>query len=268
MSFKKIALSVICAFIMTMVVSTVTVNAEVTPDTAKEDYKPTVQNTASPDVKLSEVKEEKDIKSLIVVTATPAAMELPVQNAIVNEQLTEAWTEIKQPIIAPVITEQVPTSESTTLITDSETDNPIIIETGAESSSKKPSYTKAELRLMSAIIYCEAGSESYAGKLAVGIVIMNRKASSGFPNSIKGVIYQKRQFTPARSGALKRALSNYDADKFNSKLEKQCIKAAKEALSGSKSVEYKGKTKSFAKYKYFSGYIRRAKYRIGGHMFK
>ena len=42
---------------------------------------------------------------------------------------------------------------------------------------KEKAYTKSELRLMSAIIYCEAGNEPYAGKKAVGIVVMNRKRS-------------------------------------------------------------------------------------------
>ncbi len=129
-------------------------------------------------------------------------------------------------------------------------------------------YSKADLRLMSAIIYCEANMEPYAGKLGVGIVVMNRVKSSSFPSTIKGVIYQRGQFSPVRNGSLKRALARYDAGKFTSDREKQCIKAAKAALNGEKTVRYKGKTKNMGSYKYFSGYLSRAKYRISGHMFK
>lgn len=129
-------------------------------------------------------------------------------------------------------------------------------------------YSKADLRLMSAIIYCEANMEPYAGKLGVGIVVMNRVKSSSFPSTIKGVIYQRGQFSPVRNDSLKRALARYDAGKFTSDREKQCIKAAKAALNGEKTVRYKGKTKNMGNYKYFSGYLSRAKYRISGHMFK
>ena len=52
------------------------------------------------------------------------------------------------------------------------------------------------LRLMSAIIYSEAGAECFAGKKAVGIVIMNRVKSKSYPNSLNGVVYQPYQFGP------------------------------------------------------------------------
>ena len=137
-----------------------------------------------------------------------------------------------------------------------------------KTDKKKAKYTKAELRLLSALIYCEAGNEPYAGKLAVGIVVMNRKESKDFADSVKGVIYQKCQFSPVRNGSLKRALSRYDSGKFNSAAEKQCIKAAKEALSGEKFVVHNGKDRNYKKYKFFNGHVRGAKYRIKGHMFK
>lgn len=135
-------------------------------------------------------------------------------------------------------------------------------------ANKEVNYTKAELRLMSALIFCEAGSEPYAGKLAVGIVVMNRVESKSFASTVKGVIYQRGQFSPTRNGALPRALARYDAGKFTSVNEKQCIKAAKAALNGEKTVKYNGKKKNMDDYHFFSGYIRNARYRISGHMFK
>ena len=136
-------------------------------------------------------------------------------------------------------------------------------------AKKKPSYTKAELRLMSSIIFCEANIEPYAGKLAVGIVVMNRVASKDFANSVKGVIYERGQFSPVRNGALKRALARYDAGKFTSKNEKQCIKAAKLALEGKKTVTLSGvKRINMKSYHFFSVYLRGARLKIKGHRFK
>ncbi len=133
---------------------------------------------------------------------------------------------------------------------------------------KKISYTKAELRLLACLISCEAGSEPYAGKLAVGIVVVNRKESSRFPDSIKNVVYQKYQFGPARNGSLKKALARYDGGRFTSSNDKDCIKAAKEALSGTKSVTYKGKEINMKGFLFFSGKVSGAKLTIGNHQFK
>lgn len=137
-----------------------------------------------------------------------------------------------------------------------------------QKKSSKLSYTKNELKLMSCIIYCESNDQPYAGKLAVGIVVMNRKNSSSFPNTVRDVIYDPYQFTPARSGALSAAMARYDRGQFKSANEKDCIKAAKAALSGEKSVTYGKKTYNMKSFHFFSGYVSNAKLQIAGHMFK
>lgn len=135
-------------------------------------------------------------------------------------------------------------------------------------SSKKAAYTKSELRLMASIINCEAGGESYQGKLAVGIVIMNRVHSKKFPNTVKKVIYQKHQFSPVTNGSLKKKLRQYDRGKTKSSQWKSCISAAKKTLSGQKTIVYKGKVKNMKSYKFFSVRLRGARMRLGGHRFK
>ena len=42
--------------------------------------------------------------------------------------------------------------------------------------------------MLSSIIYSESGNQVYAGKKAVGIVVMNRVKSSLFPNTVSGVV--------------------------------------------------------------------------------
>lgn len=122
----------------------------------------------------------------------------------------------------------------------------------------------ANLRLMSAIINSEAGNQSYAGKKAVGIVIMNRVKSKSFPNSVKGVVYQRGQFSPVRNGSLAKSFRLYDSGKMS----KSVKKAAASALNGSKDVKYHGKKINMKKFKFFSGYVAGSKLSIDGHQFK
>lgn len=86
-----------------------------------------------------------------------------------------------------------------------------------------------DLELLSTIIYCEAGNQSYEGQLAVGSVIMNRVASSSFPNTISGVIYQSGQFSPVASGRFAHALA--------AGLGSQCTSAAQAVLNGNRNVD-------------------------------
>lgn len=79
--------------------------------------------------------------------------------------------------------------------------------------------------LLSAIIYCEAGNQPYAGKVAVGLVIMNRRNSALFPDTIREIIYQSHQFTPAYSGVMTKVLNN------QSLITSECKKAAKEIMT-------------------------------------
>ena len=67
-------------------------------------------------------------------------------------------------------------------------------------------YNSDSLYWLSHIIYAESGNQSLTGKIAVGNVIMNRvnDRSGNWPNTIKGVIFQKNQFSPAASGSIYR----------------------------------------------------------------
>jgi spore germination cell wall hydrolase CwlJ-like protein len=144
----------------------------------------------------------------------------------------------------------------------------VSIENNNSVSQETSKYTAGELRLLSALIYCESQGESYNGKLAVGIVVMNRKRSDAYPDSLKGVIYQKYQFSPVTNGTLNKALAEYDKGHFTSTSEKQCIKAAKTALNGAKSITINNNKVGFSRYLSFSGKLKGYTYRIGNHQFK
>ena len=138
----------------------------------------------------------------------------------------------------------------------------ILIGATPSQAAEKKSYTSKELKMMSAIIFCEAGNQSKAGKTAVGIVVMNRK------KSIQRVLKQRGQFTPVRTGKWQKEMKKYSQGKYKSGARAKCVQAAKIALEGEKCVTYKGKEIKMSKYHFFSQRLSHAKLRIGGHDFK
>ncbi len=79
--------------------------------------------------------------------------------------------------------------------------------TGASVSSGQgsASYTSDDLFWLARIIEAEAGGESMEGKIAVGNTILNRVKSSSYPDSIYGVIFDKKfgtQYTPTANGTI------------------------------------------------------------------
>lgn len=91
------------------------------------------------------------------------------------------------------------------------------------------SFAEGDRELLAQLIYCEAGGEPYAGKLAVGSVVINRVLSSVYPDTVVGVIYQNKQFSPVGSGRLALALAEGRATPA-------CYQAADEAMSGATNV--------------------------------
>ena len=90
-------------------------------------------------------------------------------------------------------------------------------------------FAEGDRYLLANLIYCEAGGEPYEGKVAVGAVVINRVLSSVYPDTVVGVIYQNKQFSPVASGRLALALAN-------SKATAACYQAADEAMSGYSNV--------------------------------
>lgn len=90
-------------------------------------------------------------------------------------------------------------------------------------------FQEGDRYLVASIIYCEAGGEPYAGQLAVGAVVINRVLSSVYPDTVVGVVYQNKQFSPVASGRLALALAEGRATAA-------CYKAADEAMAGQTNV--------------------------------
>ena len=107
-----------------------------------------------------------------------------------------------------------------------------------------------EVRLLGALIYCEAGNQPYEGKLGVGAVVMNRVRSGAYPNTIHAVIYASGQFTPAMTGKVARV--------YEGNVPESCIQAAQAAINGETTI---GEATHFRRAGKREGYV------IGDHVF-
>ena len=89
-------------------------------------------------------------------------------------------------------------------------------------------YEESDEELLACLIYCEAGNQPYEGQVAVGAVVVNRMRSAAYPNSMVGVIYQNKQFSPVASGRL--------AARLAVGANERCHQAARDAMNGSTPV--------------------------------
>ena len=90
------------------------------------------------------------------------------------------------------------------------------------------SATEDEIYLMAACVAMEGGDDSYEDQLAVASCIVNRVKSEKWGKTISDVIYADGQFPGASSGLLDKYLAKGPS--------KSCIKATKDALSGSNNI--------------------------------
>lgn len=103
-------------------------------------------------------------------------------------------------------------------------ENGNVVSQNAEGQGEAADVNEDEAALLAALIYCEAGNQSYDGMAAVGSVVMNRVMDENFPDTVSDVIYQSGQFSPADNGELESALENG--------VPEECYDAAVAALSG------------------------------------
>ncbi|MEB1808824.1 MAG: cell wall hydrolase [Bacillaceae bacterium] len=93
-----------------------------------------------------------------------------------------------------------------------------------ENYTNKLNLTEAELDLLARIVRAEAQTEPFEGKVAVADVVLNRLESSQFPNTLREVIYQPRQFQPVSNGQV------------NKPADQESIKAVQAALSDMRNI--------------------------------
>ena len=82
---------------------------------------------------------------------------------------------------------------------------------GASVTSANAAYDAEDLYWLSRIINAESGGEPMSGQIAVGNVVLNRVKSQEFPDTIPGVIFDRKhavQFEPVENGTIYRTPSS------------------------------------------------------------
>ncbi len=70
------------------------------------------------------------------------------------------------------------------------------------STSSSNTTNNSNINLLAKVVYAEARGEPYSGQVAVAAVVLNRVASSKFPNTVAGVVYQAGAFTAVDDGQI------------------------------------------------------------------
>jgi N-acetylmuramoyl-L-alanine amidase len=65
-----------------------------------------------------------------------------------------------------------------------------------------------DIALLARLVFAEARGEPFEGQIAVAAVVLNRLEHPGFPDTVREVIYQPRQFEPVANGAINQTPDN------------------------------------------------------------
>lgn len=139
------------------------------------------------------------------VTAEGLSLEVPVHGDYMVANGRYLYTEHQVQLVNDLT--MVPVRElikvfNASLVWDAE-ETAVYITSGEGYIQSGDSYYDADdLLWLSRIIYCEAGSESLEGMIAVGNVVLNRVADPRFPDTIYDVIFQQGQFGPVSYGSI------------------------------------------------------------------
>ena len=136
-------------------------------------------------------------------TTAPEITEKPAQTTKPPVQSTQRPT--TQGTTKPPQSTQKP-SESTTGSTSKPVTGWNVTYAQAKKMVKADSaYDYEDLYWLARIISAEAKGESFTGQIGVGTVVLNRVRSKEFPNTVKGVVFDKKygtQFTPVANGTV------------------------------------------------------------------
>jgi hypothetical protein len=121
---------------------------------------------------------DKDVENNIIETTQY------VNNVKGNKSDNEVTKEREiEPTVKPTIK---PSPKLTQRPTSKPTNKPV--------AKTNKSYTNEDLTILTRVIYGEASGQSWDFQVAVGSVVLNRVKSNKFPNTIKGVVFQRGQY--------------------------------------------------------------------------
>lgn len=114
-----------------------------------------------------------------------------------NAPVASTTTFISQPVIQATMIQAVATATPDDVDADNASSLAELVE-----QTEIPAALSDEMECLAGAIFFEAKSESLAGQLAVGRVVIARAASGRFPSSYCGVVYQPSQFSFVRGHSM------------------------------------------------------------------
>mgnify|MGYP001773672445 CR=1 FL=1 len=182
------------------------------------------------DVETAVTEETPAVAQTLALGEITAAQELP---QVIEEQDVQMLAETQQApaeeVVGAYAGEIQVAEDDTDNSADGGSEEGIVLEEEAVPLAAEIVEDSYEVKLLAALIQCEAGGECYEGQVAVGAVVMNRVADPRFPETISEVIYQSGQFTPVKHGKVDRVLASGN-------IYESCLQAAREAISGVSNV--------------------------------
>ena len=160
-------------------------------------------------------KEQKENETVLDNEEVPETAELETVEA--ETEATESETEETE-------TETEPTEpEIEETETDAETEESVdeSVDTVAELDTEEITLPADEYQVLLRIVQAEAGICDEDGKLLIANVILNRMESDEFPDTVSGVVYQRKQFSPVMNGTINTC-----------KVTEETINAVDRALNG------------------------------------
>lgn len=94
------------------------------------------------------------------------------------------------------------------------------IDNRLDETIKQYTLSESDFKLVCRTVYCEAGNQDVKTQEMVALTILNRKNSNKFPNTIKGVVYQKNAYAVT-------TWENFESYKWTKQVEKAVNKALK-----------------------------------------
>ena len=176
-----------------------------TQEDAEEDREETTCLFTDITIDLPEATPPEQVESEITQqeTTAPETTQKPTQTTRPPEQSTQRPT--TQGTTKPPQSTQKP-SESTTGGTSKPVSGWNVTYAQAKKMVKADSaYDYEDLYWLARIISAEAKGESFTGQIGVGTVVLNRVRSTEFPNTVKGVVFDRKygtQFTPVANGTV------------------------------------------------------------------
>jgi spore germination cell wall hydrolase CwlJ-like protein len=235
---RKLLTTIIAALLITFSFGATAYASELDGTTATQSTTEATNDTIVTDNSTEDQTTDTLTQNVLAIDPTDENLDLLLQEGYFIDEQGELRYEA--PIPEETVAEETEEAE-------------VVEEEEKEDPEEKPSYSESDLRLLSCLIFSEAGNQNYNGMLAVANVVLNRAKSDAYwhVNTVKEVIYDDKwsvQFAVTiknKSGVsmLDKALKLYDTRKFtgaNPETQKKAldkaIKAAKAALSGKNNI--------------------------------